>query len=271
MQGTLNNIKTVEDYWLDELFQFCADSFSNVKIPSHDQNHHLRVWNLAKELIEDLAEIDHEFTQSEIEEIIIATLLHDIGMIKTVDSKHGHESRIIAEEFLKSKPLQFGGDHNAILQAIELHDDKEYKGMVYGGEMQKNILSILCVCDDLDAFGAVGVFRYLEIYLLRNKTVEEITEIVLKNIRSRFTNFEKLYGHLQHVHKHQFERFEIINQFFTDLKSGQKGAQEVTKLLIDEIVNGSQTINTISGFVKSKENLTDYTKEFFIQFTSELN
>ncbi len=271
MKTTLNNIKVVENQWLNKLYQFSEKSFSNVKIPSHDHSHHLRVWNLAKELIEDLSEIDHEFEKSEIEEIIVATLLHDIGMIITVDSKHGHESRLIAEQFLKENPLQFGADKLAILQAIELHDDKEYKNMVYGGEMQKHILSILCVCDDLDAFGAVGIFRYLEIYLLRGKTVEQITEIVLKNIKSRFNNFEKLYGHLQHVHQHQLERFGIINNFFNDLKNGHAGAKEVTDILINEIVNGSQTAETIGNFTNQIPTLTNYTKTFFIQFSSELS
>ncbi len=256
-------LENVENYWLDKLYQFSKQLFSQVDIPSHDHDHHLRVWHTAKELIEDLEELGHDFTPAKIEEVITACMLHDIGMIETVDKKHGHVSRIISEKYFQESPLQFGGDLETILSAIEHHDDKAYKNMVYGGSSQTNVLSILCVCDDLDAFGAVGVFRYLEIYLLRNKTVPQIADIVLENIESRFANFEKLYGNLSHLYEHQKERFEFIKKFYQQLQSKEPIAINIAEQLISEVINRKQSLATYTEKVLKDPATTQELKEFF--------
>lgn len=270
MNNIHKTITTIEKLWLKKLFDFSTRQFATANIPSHDQEHHLRVWKLAKELILDLTESGHIFSEAELEEVIIAVMLHDIGMTVTVDTRHGHESRIITEQFLRNNPLQFQSSNQpAILEAIERHDDKAYKHMVYNGTMEKNILSILCVCDDLDAFGYVGIFRYLEIYHLRGKTIEQTTETVLKNIKSRFQNFEKLYGHLTHVHAHNLARYRIIKNFFENLKQAHSGALEVTHYLIDGVVNGNQTIHSICR-TPMTTSVNNYTKRFFAQLKLEL-
>ncbi|HBZ20410.1 MAG TPA: hypothetical protein DEO60_04715 [Bacteroidales bacterium] len=76
------------------------------------------------------------------------------------------------------------------------------------------VLKILSVADDLDAFGYIGIYRYLEIYIARNIRPEVIGEEIRKNALRRFQNFEIKYRNFPELIEKHRERFLILDDFF---------------------------------------------------------
>ena len=210
------------------------------------------------------------FSLAEIEQVIIAVFFHDLGMVETIDQKHGLASRCICKKYFTKNHPNFKGDLDSILNAIEKHDDKTYKNRVYHGEMHKTILSILCVCDDLDAFGAIGVFRYMEIYMLRGIPVNQLASLILPNIESRYQNFHQLFSHLTDFHQEQTKSYQFIREFYTKLQNGDLETTAILQVFIDGIVDGNETLNTISAFATNRSN-NPVLLDFFSQFTKELS
>ncbi len=251
-------IQKVENDWLEQLYGISKKSFSTVKVPSHDQLHHLRVWHLAKKLVVELFLDGKSFKEKELRNLIIAVFYHDIGLTETIEKRHGIVSRRFCDEYLSTLNDISDTDRDAILDAVEHHDDKEYKSRVYSSAAQKSISSMLCACDDLDAFGAIGVFRYIEIYLLRDVPIEDLAAMVLNNLESRFDNFKKLYEHLSHFYDEQQSRHSFIQKWFLALQdelaegyseSITSGAIGVLNVLVKNVIRGDKTTLTICEYV----------------------
>ena len=81
-------------------------------------------------------------------------------------------------------------DYRDVLTAIENHDRKDYPD----DPGVDDLLKILSVADDLDAFGFAGIFRYSEIYLTRGINPEKIGHLIRENSKKRFDNFVKTFG-----------------------------------------------------------------------------
>ncbi len=269
-------ITSVEDKWLDILYQFSKSKFKNIKLPSHDHLHHLRVWSNAKALFYELEKHDIKITKNDLEKTIIAVFFHDMGMVESIEKNHGIFSRQMCEAFFKENNFKIDG-FDEVLNAIEKHDDKEYTEAVYHSKLQKNVLSILCVSDDLDAFGAIGVFRYFEIYLMRGMDVKEMPKEILKNVLNRYDNFHNLYSGLDQFTKKEKTRFEIITQFYKNLDSEIKnysrndysGASGVINLFLEHILEGSTSLIKLHGLIL-KQTDDKYILKFFKQFDKEL-
>jgi len=187
-------IYNVEQKWLKTLFKVCRDAFSDSFLPSHDETHHYRVWTIAIELIRELGAQNIYFSETDIEKIIIAVFFHDVGMSKNPDKEHGKISREICEDFFKKNQDKKIKGLNEIYEAIENHDDKEYKNNIHLHKDPKTLFSILSVSDDLDAFGIIGIYRYAEIFLMRNININELPDRVLDNITHRYHFFQKITG-----------------------------------------------------------------------------
>ncbi|MGL1903054.1 MAG: HD domain-containing protein [Fibrobacterales bacterium] len=268
----------VEGAWLERLWLYCKEQFSSVSMPSHDQIHHLRVWQRAKELVTELTLDGKVFTRQEITNLIIAIFFHDVGLTKTYAKQHGVVSRKMCVDYFQESHEIEGDDFAIILDAVEHHDDKEYKNMVYSSTSQKAIASILCTCDDLDAFGAIGVFRYIEIYLLRGIGVEDLASMVLKNLDTRFENFKKLYKHISRFFDEELSRFNYTVHWFRQLekelkegysKSIEGGAIGVLNVLMSQVIEGDQTTGTICAHVNSTCK-DPFVHSFFAHFNIEM-
>jgi HD superfamily phosphodiesterase len=214
MNEIQNHIKSAEEKWFESLSNYCKKLFDGKKILSHDHTHHLRVWEYSKEIINALStsfNIDYNFAEA----TLIASLFHDTGLTQNLNEDHGKESRIICSNYfengLQKKPVNF----EAILHAIEMHDDKNYK---QENVTPNSILAVLSAADDLDAFGNIGVIRYTEIYLLRGISINDLPESVIQNLDNRFANFEKTFkGFSELVEKHK-DRYLVSKEFFKNLK-----------------------------------------------------
>jgi len=214
MNDLRDKIHEVENKWLDNLYRNCKNLFSGSTVPSHDYEHHIRVWKYCKEIITELAPtqpIDYEL----IESLIIASFFHDTGLTITLSENHGKESRLLCEKYFEEnaieKPLHF----NQILDAIEKHDDKNYTNK----QAPESILSILCTADDIDAFGLIGVIRYSEIYMLRGLNMNQLSDSVIKNLDKRFANFESTYKFLPDLYEKHYKKYQITRRFFEALEN----------------------------------------------------
>lgn len=208
------HIHSAEEIWLSPLFNYCSELFGNVQIPSHDHTHHLRVWQFAKEILFAISD-RFEITYAKVEACLIASLFHDTGLTKTINENHGEESKQICIQYFEEHNLTKPANFNEILSAIEKHDDKDY---TLSSIAPDDILSIICNADDLDAFGHIGVVRYTEIYLLRGNSLNELPDLVLKNLVQRFSNFERTYKDFSSLYQKHKENYLITKRFFENLK-----------------------------------------------------
>jgi HD superfamily phosphodiesterase len=204
------SIESAEKKYKQILEEFFISVYPEITLSSHGIDHHRRVWKYAQEL---LITIPHENTPDIFrlsENLIIACYLHDIGMSVDQGIKHGRHSREICSRFLMDHNLA-ANDFSEVLEAIEYHDNKEYSGI---GSMNR-LLTILSVADDLDAFGCIGIFRYSEIYLARDTGYDKIGNMIRDNARKRYDNFIKIFGSVDELVIKHWERYYLLDMFFT--------------------------------------------------------
>lgn len=182
-------LRRAESVWLEPLRSLARQQFSNTWLPSHDHTHHQRVWNLCKRLIREMDRCGIPADYPLVEGIMVAAWFHDLGMAQTTGERHGHLGRELCMKFLRDHPAGTPGRIDEILGAIEHHDVKE--GAIPAGmtkEKPPGILPVLSAADDLDALGAIGIYRYTEIYLMRGIVPESLGESVLRNVHHRLRN-----------------------------------------------------------------------------------
>jgi hypothetical protein len=205
-----SRIESAELQFKQILEDFFVSVYNDESPPSHGLDHHRRVWNYARELL--TCSDEQVITDTSLpEKLIIASYLHDIGMSVDPGIKHGHHSKDLCRKFLKCHHLD-ERNYADLLIAIENHDDKEYTTSSASG--QYDLLTILSVSDDLDAFGFVGIYRYSEIYLTRGINHLELGHLILKNATQRFNNFINVFGSIDSVALKQKERYNTLKVFF---------------------------------------------------------
>jgi|WetSurSiteA1Bulk_404760.scaffolds.fasta_scaffold18272_1 HD superfamily phosphodiesterase len=202
-------IISAEKKYKQILEDFFIKKWAKTILYSHDLDHHRRVWYYAKELLTETGEtcIDNSLLT---EMLIIACYLHDIGMSSEIGERHGVFSSRLCKEFLALNGLP-ESEFPGLLDIIENHDKKEYELR----NNSKGLLSILNESDDLDAFGYIGIYRYIEIYLLRGIPKEEIGLRVRENAGRRFANFESVFGKYPAILERHQKRFRDLDDFFS--------------------------------------------------------
>ena len=191
------------------LEEFFRRIFNVSFLDSHGIDHHRRVWQYAKEILDQLANHGIEIDQALVNKLIISCFLHDSGMAVDPGLRHGTEGRKICERFLSENNL-YTDEFSDVLFAIEDHDNKDYTEINKPGEL----LIVLSVADDLDAFGFIGIYRYLEIYIMRNKQMNELGDLIIENSENRFQHFLRTYGFYSALVGKHAKRYDIINSFF---------------------------------------------------------
>lgn len=166
----------------------CRRIFSGTVIPSHDHIHHERVWSNAALLLERLYDMRLVNDPGLAEKAIIAAFFHDTGLTLNRGTGHGLESRKICDAFLATISIT-DTDRREILDAVEMHDNKEYSGK----SDPSSLAAIISVADDMDAFGKTGIERYEEIYSMRGIAAAEMPAMIVPNVMSRFRHLESTY------------------------------------------------------------------------------
>jgi HD superfamily phosphodiesterase len=202
-------IESVERRFKQILEEFFVSVYDEKSLPSHGIHHHRRVWNNARELLTLSQNKDHT-TPHFISKLIIACYLHDIGMSVETGILHGVHSKRLCIGFLTANNLN-SSDFSDLLDTIEYHDRKDYNGK----GVANDLLTILSVADDLDAFGFIGIYRYSEIYLIRKIKPEELGKKVIDNASNRFDHFIKTFGQENELIMKHIEKYNILFSFFT--------------------------------------------------------
>ena len=197
--------------WEEDIIRYCAGLYKGHWLPSHDIGHHKRVWKNAC-LISSRFPIEGEYNQDVFfEQLIIACYFHDMGLLCEKGPRHGKESRRICEEFIRLHTDKIHYETDTMLLAIEHHDDKDYASEE--DSEQSVLYQVLTLADDLDAFGAIGCYRYIEIYLMRNLESESIPGLILENATNRLNNFKlkvKRSEFLQELIQEKYDRLRIL-------------------------------------------------------------
>lgn len=272
-------IRRVENQWLEKLFTFVKALFNQTWLPSHDHTHHLRVWGHAKSLVEALYQKDHLLTETKLEQLIIASFFHDTGLIRTLDASHGKESREICRNYLAGQSCLSADSVSEILDAVEKHDDKSYEGPALSAkDLPEGLTTLLAVCDDLDAFGAIGVFRYLEIYMQRGITMPSMSTKIIENLEKRLGYLMRSFGELKEFIQVQQRRCQYTMDFYNALdsrqfssadKQDQIGAGKVTTLLIEKVLHDKIHFTELISHIENFP-LDPYSKSYFNQLQNEL-
>jgi hypothetical protein len=243
------DIAAAEECFREKLESYLTDIFREVSLDSHGPAHHRRVWHFAKDLLSWPGILDTVTDSSLPAKLLIASYLHDSGMVTERGPRHGYQSRLLCERFLLNNGLR-PEDCTDLLEAVENHDNKEYTSPAANSLLH----DLLTIADDLDALGYTGIYRYLEIYLLRGIPVKETAALILSNVRGRFANFERKFGHSPALVNRYRPRLEIITGFFekfsiqsvsyrfgTASPSGYCGVAE----LIEDMVRNNITLDEV--------------------------
>ena len=234
-------ISEAEKKWLSRLYEFIKSGFATCWLPSHDETHCLRTWIFAKNLFYAIDHLNIPISYTDIENALIAIFFHDLGMAESLHTEHGQISKKHCERYFRKNSGLKPKGLNDILNAIEVHDDKSYNS-AQNDISPTSVKSILPVADDLDALGYAGIFRYWEIYTLRKIPENEISQKVLANLESRYSNFLVRFSFLDSLLTEQQNRYKIIKDFYT----------EISKTLIksDKASNSQKTQTILEYFYK---------------------
>ena len=267
-------LESTEKRWLQILYNACYEQFLNSHIPSHDHLHHFRVWQNAKRLLYLLYSIGQEFSPAEVEQLMIAVFFHDTGLSVTFDEKHGKASSDICKNFFANNTSIKLPSLSKIIRMIENHENKHY---AYSQVPPYSCESILAAGDDIDAFGAIGVYRYAEIYSLRNIGIENLSEKVIQNLDSRFQHLQKLYGNFEEYFNEVRLKYWITKEFYLHLKQQSKKdgsmfteAAKVIQIFLSDIIQNR--IGLKETAINSALNNTDiYVSEYFTLLATEID
>lgn len=254
-----SKITLIETKRLRPAFKEVEKIFSKVWLPSHNQIHHLRVWGFAKDLLKAYLAKGYTFNADYLEALFIACMFHDTGLTVTLSERHGNESAEIARCFLQRYPLNSEVYKEELLEAIILHDDKSYNHKK-GEELEPGIYQVLTVADDLDALGALGLFRYIEIYWSRGIRVEQISTRIEQNIKSRIRFIQSKIKFDAKLEEKHFERYQ---RAFYNLKMlGVSELSEISTLIEHKVEINSDLL--MRSFTHSSK-LHDFFSEMVIE------
>ena len=273
MELLLEKINNTESKWLKPLYKHSKSLFEKTHLPSHDAEHHLRVWLHCRGLIIELHKAGIKTTHDTIDKAIVACFFHDAGLTIDMGERHGFLGRKICEDFFKSNPSLKISDLEEVLDVIEKHDDKSKKEVSAATPYtMKTILKLVSAADDLDALGYIGVFRYTEIYLKRGIPDKEIPKKVTINLRNRFSNFLNIYSGLHKYADKQKIRYKEIFDFFTELESLFYQETEITdnQLAVFNVLKDCLIERKLSIKETIEETLTTNTKGYALWYFSKL-
>ena len=267
-----------EEKWLMALYNQCKMQFELVHLPSHDEIHHLRVWNNAKILLHHTVRQGTPVSETDIERLIIAVFFHDQGMSESLSKEHGQISRHICKTFFPSSGMKPPAGFDNVLQAIENHDQKDYKGGIQA-ESKFDVQQLLNIADDLDALGIIGAYRYIEIYLLRHIKTELLSEAVLANLGGRFQHFSDVFADDPSLIKAQSHRYISAKNYYKDLNMQLKlveynpdsylGPAGVINYIKNEVIGNKRKLKEVSEMAISA-NKDFYVTHFFERLEKEL-
>jgi hypothetical protein len=174
---------------------------------------------------------------------------------------HGLHSMELCKKFIRNNRLP-ESDYADTLHAVENHDNKEYKNSA----IRYNLLTLLSVADDLDAFGFIGIYRYSEICLIRNISLPEIGNLILKNAEGRYKNFKRHFKFSDPLIRKHHKRFIILKKFFNQYNKQAIGY----KFGEDQFSGYCGVLEILSAGVKNRKPVREIITETKISVTDPI-
>lgn len=72
------------------------------------------------------------------------------------------------------------------------------------------------MADDLEAMGTIGVYRYAEIYLMRQMELSELGSRILENAEVRYENLKQSCSLCQVLMRSCYSEFEVLRNFYQE-------------------------------------------------------
>lgn len=235
--GTLIDIwiSRAEENWLHKLYSHAKELYRSTFLPSHDHSHHLRVWNISKQLLKEIATTNSSLTPTQVEGVLIAALFHDLGMVHSTREDHGRLGKELCHSWFSESGHPPPPEFDRILEAIEMHDRKEARFYPHTETgTSPGILEILSAADDLEAMGVIGIYRYAEIYLLRDIPLEDLGRRILENAELRFLNLSSS-GIATRVIGEYRKQYEELSQFYNLYNRQVKELERPNENLEDQL------------------------------------
>ena len=270
----------IEGKWITAVSIFLEEHFKQRFLPSHDQTHHQRVWRNAKALISGLKEIGCPIDEELVESVFLSTMFHDTGMTITVEPDHGTASFEILSGFLNESVIKIIAPIEEIRQAITEHDKKDRIMIIrFEPGMQPDVLALTSIADDMDALGTIGIYRYAEIYLHREATMELLGHRVLENVSNRYSGIKNSLSSLPFLLNQIEEQFREIQMFYEgynqqassahDPFTEYSGPQGVINHIRNYTINSSVRPEDIHGQI-SDHTSDIYVLNFFKKLSNEI-
>lgn len=272
------NVQKIEEAYRHELLTYLNQLFTGVNLPSHDISHHERVWRYCRSLLLEINRFGLDVPADLVENAIVACYFHDTGLTINLGESHGALGAEICSRYLQQKPNFTSFRNKEILTAIEFHDDKSIRTEENGDALSMlNLTRLVSTADDLDAFGTIGVFRYIEIYLKRAVAANELPGRVLTNLQNRYSNFKSAYALLEKFVDRQECRYYQTFNFFTRLATevtlgvgSANGPYGVYRVIENNLVEKGQSIEDVIDYVNENP-ISEYAQSFFNVLKVELN
>jgi HD superfamily phosphodiesterase len=252
--------------WEKHILRFISELYIGKWLPSHDIGHHKRVWTNAVEFCKLTTQNIWEKDKSFFEKLMICCYFHDVGLLTDTSEYHGKESRKICEKFLGKYSEQIKFDVEELLVAIENHDEKNYD---YEIKNRNRLLEILALADDLDAFGAIGVYRYIEIYLLRGIQPKLIADRIIINAQHRFNNVKLVLSGNSFLIGQYNNKFLILKSILEPNKD-YDDPEILINWINERIVKTKKDPFIISHLLNQKEVQTGRIADFIEKFHREV-
>jgi len=143
-----------------------------LKSLSHMQDHSLRMLN-------NLVAIEAALVRwrGDLDLLRLAVVLHDVGVFYSQEHCHGPVSAEKIRPHLPDLRLPIG-KQDRLCSIIRAHDDEAH----IDDSPEANALRIL---DSLDAFGEIGVYRFLEIYSRRELSTPNMLKKAVESLMRR--------------------------------------------------------------------------------------
>ncbi len=143
-----------------------------------------------------------------------------------------------------------------------------------------NILNALAICDDLDAFGRTGVYRYAEIYILRGVPLEDLGLQIMANLSGRFSHFISTCSFLPELIRTHVPRHNVTEDFFRnynlqlrkiakDASRTDTGPVGVIREIFRQTMAGGNSIPEICDRVISSSG-DGFVRQFFTELKDEV-
>lgn len=267
----LQTLAFVENKWLDILKKECLRCFSNTFLPSHDCSHHIRVWNYAKQIMLSVGK-SYLLTAEETEILLLACFFHDTGMSIDPGPRHGQFSRNLCSDFLQQNGSVIP-KADILLSIVEEHDQKDTTKEAPEKDIKGRLLALLHMADDLDAFGATGVYRYTEIYLIRGIPSPNIPGNVLPNLENRFNRIKEIIPTDSDFHGTHFKRFLYTRQFFSNCLNTPTGLTDfafLTENIATYILGQKQTTDNFAHRIIEHAGTPSLIRQWARDFIKEL-